>query len=293
VRKNYRGATIALAAAVTIVWLVTARSSDEPHAEATRTWNPPRLPDGQPDISGVWESKAGGASYALEHIAIDAYGRPNDPDKRSATFIKDPEQGGKLPFQPWARARREDVVAHLTHPEPEHIDPQSRGFLDGVPRINYQEEGYTVVIQSAGYVAMFYEVQHAHRVIPLDGRPHVAKDVQLWMGDSRGHWEGNTLVVDVTNHNDRTWFSVAGEFHSDALRVVERWTFADIDTIKYEATIDDPKVYTRPWTIAFDKTRNKTAGFQLMEYAAIEGERDVQMMLEIPRIAAQQRSTER
>jgi hypothetical protein len=93
----------------------------------------------------------------------------------------------------------------------------------------------------------------------------------MWMGDSRGRWEGNTLVIDVTNHNDLTWFDQAGGYHSDALHVVERLTFVDADTINYEATLEDPKAYTRPWKIAFTILRHKEEGFELLEDACFEG----------------------
>ena len=98
----------------------------------------------------------------------------------------------------------------------------------------------------------------------------------MYEGDSRGHWEGDTLVVDVTNQNDKTWFDMAGNFHSDQIHVVERFTPVDADTITYRATITDPKVYTRPWTIEFPINRNKRAGYELMEFACVEGEQDLQ-----------------
>jgi hypothetical protein len=92
-------------------------------------------------------------------------------------------------------------------------------------------------------------------VIPLDARPHVGSDIKLWMGDSRGHWEGNTLVVDVTNNNDQTWFAIVGSFHSDALHMTERWTQTAPDHIVYIVTMEDPKVYTRPWKLRVDFRR--------------------------------------
>jgi hypothetical protein len=130
-----------------------------------------------------------------------------------------------------------------------------------------------------GKVILTYEFNHAYRVIPVDGTPHIAENIKLWMGDSRGRWEGNTLVVDVTNHNDRTWFDLVGSFHSDALQVVERYTIVDPDRIDYQATITDPKVFTQPWTIAFSLTRNKQPGFEHLEMACHEGERSLGLML--------------
>ena len=98
---------------------------------------------------------------------------------------------------------------------------------------------------------MLFERAHAYRIIPTDGRPHVGENITLWQGDSRGRWDGTTLVVDVTNQNAKPWLDQAGNFYSDAARVVERFTMIDRDTIHYQATIEDPNVYTRPWTIAF------------------------------------------
>jgi hypothetical protein len=106
----------------------------------------------------------------------------------------------------------------------------------------------------------------------MDGSPH-PKDYLSWMGDSRGHWEGNTLVVDVANNNDKSVFDMAGHFHSDALHVVERFTFADHDTMNWEATIEDPKVFTRPWKMNFPLKR-AAADYEMLESGCFEGERD-------------------
>ncbi len=106
------------------------------------------------------------------------------------------------------------------------------------------------ILQPPGHVVFLAGFNHSYRVVPLDGRPHLPENVKLFMGDSRGRWEGNTLIVDVTNNNDKTWLDVIGSFHSDALHVVERFTVVDARTINYEATIEDPKVYTRPWKLA-------------------------------------------
>ena len=122
---------------------------------------------------------------------------------------------------------------------------------------------------------MLFENFHAYRVIPTDGRPHLPADIKTFEGDSRGHWEGDTLVVDVTNQNDKTWFDMAGNFHSDALHVMERYTPVDANTIDYQATIEDPKTFSRPWTIAFPITRITRPGYEIMELACVEGERDL------------------
>jgi hypothetical protein len=192
--------------------------------------------------------------------------------------IVDPADG-KVPYQPWAAAKRAEIKENYKDPKPEHLDPDARCFLSGVPRIEYDPPGPFQILQPPGYVVMLYEINNASRIILLDARPHIGENIKLFMGDSRGHWEGNTLVVDVTNNNDRTWFDIVGTFHSDALHVVERWTFVDADTINYEATIEDPKVFTRPWKMAFPLARNKEKGYELMEFACHEGERDAQTLL--------------
>ena len=195
------------------------------------------------------------------------------------TIIVDPPDG-KVPYQPWAAAKRQEITANHTNPRsPADIDPQTPCFLGGVPRVTYQEATGIQIDQVPGNVILTYEFNHAYRIVPLDGRPHVGGAIALWMGDSRGRWEGNTLVVDVTNHTDRTWFDVVGTFHSDALHVVERYTFVDPATIHYEATITDPKVFTRPWTIAFPLVRNTQRGFERLEMACHEGERSFGLML--------------
>jgi hypothetical protein len=269
---------------------------------AERTWVPPRTPDGQPGIQGVWTRRVPDmAGYALEgghnddHLLLSAgcaqgiVGCERSSEEIEAevarrrgqrgTIIVDPRDG-KVPYQPWAAAKRQKITAYHTNPRgPEDVDPQSRCFLGGVPRVTYQEVTGIQIDQVPGNVILTYEFNHAYRIIPLDGRPHVGGAITLWMGDSRGRWEGNTLVVDVTNHTDRTWFDVVGTFHSDALHVVERYTLVDSDTIHYEATITDPKVFTQPWKIAFPLIRNTQRGFERLEMACHEGERSFGLML--------------
>jgi hypothetical protein len=125
---------------------------------------------------------------------------------------------------------------------------------------------------------MLYEANHAYRVVPLDRRSHIGENIKLFMGDSRGRWEGNTLVVDVTNQNDRTWLD-GQSFHGDGLHVVERWTLVSPDRLNYQATFDDPTMFTQSWTIAYGFNRNKEEGFEIWEMANHEGERDVERLL--------------
>jgi hypothetical protein len=133
-------------------------------------------------------------------------------------------------------------------------------------------------LQSPGRFAIVSEWAHVSRLIPTDGSAHVGKSIRLYMGDSRGHWEGNTLVIDTTNLTDETWLDVVGDFHSEALHVVERLTMMDADAILYEATMDDPKVFTRPWTMAFPMMRMEK-GHEVMEEACHEGDRSIPNLL--------------
>ena len=244
---------------------------------AEKTWTPPRTPDGQPDIQGFWVNKSGNNSYDVED-GFPEFQNARIPWRR---VIVDPPDG-KFPYQPWARAQRQEVYDHhadLT--KWEYVDPHTRCFLSGVPRVFWQTEFQ--IVQPPGYVVILQEFNHGSRVIPLDGRPHVGKNIELWMGDSRGRWEGNTLVVEVSNNNDKTWFDLVGDFHSEALRIVERYTFVDPDTINYEATFEDPKVYTRPVKMALTfvpAVRGAEAkSYELLEHACLEGELDAPLML--------------
>lgn len=244
----------------------------EPAAENAE-W-PTYLADGQPDVEGLW-------IYTLGGLNLEELPNMMDTGRTSPTIIVDPPSG-ILPYHPWARARRDEVLENYQHPNHAQVDPQNRGWPDGIPRLNYYTPGPIQILQPPGYVVFLYETQHEFRIVPLDGRPHLASDIKLWLGDSRGHWEDTTLVVDVTNHNDSTRFSVVGDFHSDQMRVTERFAFVDSETIEYRATIDDPQVYTRPWTLGVTMTRDRVPRNELLEYAGIEGERDAALMVEIP-----------
>jgi hypothetical protein len=138
-------------------------------------------------------------------------------------------------------------------------------------------------VQSPGQISMFYDTgqgQGWQRNIPMNGSPHVPSQIRQWFGDSRGHWEGNTLVVDWANDNGKHWLDMAGNFDTEDLHVVERFTMVDHDTILYEATLTDPTIYTRPWTIALPFGRNKDKNYYLLEFACREGEHDLQHYLD-------------
>jgi len=278
---------------------------------ATGTYMPPRTPDGQPDISGMYEPgwisqpaetavggewhpaapKAGKSIGPTDFGARDA--AETDPttahiEKSRKPMVVDPPDG-KIPMQPWVAEKRKQIYAHQE--KAEFLDPRVRCLQAGVPRANtpVYYNSYQI-LQRPGAVVIVYEWNHMTRIIPLDGRPHLDPRVRLAMGDSRGHWEGNTLVVDVTNFNDDTWVlghggigenqpvetaaSGHGIVHSPDLHVVERFTPVTKDLIHYEARIEDPKAFTRPFTVSFDAMVRGRPDHQLFEYACHEGNRD-------------------
>ncbi len=222
------------------------------NAAAKTVANIRRTADGKPDLQGFYESNSPGANQGLER-------------RRGKRFIIDPPDG-KLPMQPWAVQER--ASRNLT--ERGYDDPTAHCFPAGVPRSLWIPEGFEI-IQTPEYIVFLHE-RVAWRIVPLDGRPHLPDTVRLWQGDSVGHWEGDTLVIDTTNFNGKTWLNEAGEIVSYAEHVVERYTPAGPDTLNYEATVNDPVVYTRPWTVAFPIRREK---FELREAACHEEDRDL------------------
>ena len=213
----------------------------------------PQTADGQPAIHGFWWADS---SYTLGGFEGSDSANPRARPRKSV--IVDPADG-KVPYQPWAAARYKGVHArHNVFPvKPEDTDPQARCAPAGIPRVHSHVTAFQI-LQPAGQVIFLYQYPRSlHRSVPLDGRPHLGTNIPLWMGDSRGRWEGNTLVVDITNTNAQTWLDQVGGFHSEALHMVERFTVVDADTIQYQATLTDPKVYTRPWTVAWELKRQK------------------------------------
>ena len=230
---------------------------------AAPAYNPPRTPDGKPNMQGYWNNQAGAAPWDIEpHPA--SFQIPAGPG-----VIVDPADK-KIPYKPEALRHRNELQAGKAID-----DPQAHCAPSGLPRQTYTPFGFQIV-QPPGYFVILYEAEHVYRAIPTDGRPHIASNTKLWMGDSVGHWEGNTLVVDTTNFNGKTWLDMMGNFTSDTLHVVERYTPTDANTIQYEATVEDPTLYTRKWTMAFALRRNAQQGYYVLEFACHEGERDLQ-----------------
>ncbi|MDA1306734.1 MAG: hypothetical protein O2917_05670 [Acidobacteria bacterium] len=207
-----------------------------------------RMADGTPDLSGLWQAM----SRANDDIRPHSAGR----DLPAHLGVVD---GHELPYLPEALARQQENYANRAT-----MDTEAKCFLPGVPRIMYMPFPFQVV-QTPDHVMMLFEYAHATRQIFMD-TPHPEGPIEWWMGDSRGHWEGDTLVVDVVHFTNQTWFDRAGNFHSEAMHLVERYTPIGPDHIRYTATIDDPNVFTRPWTMELTLYRQKEPNAQLLDY---------------------------
>lgn len=278
-RNRFAPAAIGLAAVMSALLFVSRPAAGQTPTSTAQPYSPPRTSDGQPRIEGVWRGNPGG-SYSIEDLELQAIyqQRRRDESRRGKSRILDPADG-KIPYQPWAAAKAKDILDNHLDPRPEHLDPVSRCVVQGVPRGMYQ--GEYQILQPPGHVVFLIEPVHQYRVIPLDGRPHPPENIKLFMGSSRGRWEGTTLVVHSANFNNLTWFDIVGSFHSDAMQIVERFTIVDANTIGYRATIEDPKVYTRPWTLGVEIQR--MTDYEILEEACHEGERSVQNILTRPR----------
>jgi hypothetical protein len=209
----------------------------------------PRTADGKPDLSGIWQVMNSAAFDIQDHAAQK--GVPGGPGV---------VEGNDIPYQPAALAKKKE-----NYEKRATLDPDTKCYLPGVPRITYMPFPFQI-IQKPTDLTILYEYVHTVRYIFANGSPHPAGPIDWWLGDSRGRWEGDTLVVDVVHFNDQTWFDRAGNFHSDALHVVERYTLTDPDHITYAVTIEDPKVFTRPWNMSMILYRHKERNFQLYEY---------------------------
>ena len=184
----------------------------------------------------------------------------------------------KIPYRAWAEARRQQILRRyggdVTTESPvtaRDVSPELLCTI-GLPRIVYFAPFQ--VVQAPGYVTMSWERTREYRLISLAERPPLPSNVKLHMGDARGRWEGNTLVVRTTNLSDWSWFDAKGTIHTDAMTMDERFTFVDANSIRYQVTIEDPGAFTRPWTMVFNLQRRRVpADYEIMESACVEGER--------------------
>jgi hypothetical protein len=259
-------------------------------------WSMPRTPDGHPDLQGVWTNydatpfeRPGPNEAAAPRLAVSTQDwllqdGPKSPVRVS--MVIDPPDG-KVPLRAEAATKRDELMA-LPSDSLLRYGPWERCITRGVPGSLFPgayNNGHQIV-QTASHIVIHSEMIHEARVIPLDGRPHLGPAIRSWDGDSRGRWEGDTLVVDTTNFNGKGWIitnaaggAMRGIAQTEVCHVVERFNRIDANTIRYQATIDDPNVYTRPWTVAFPLNRDDR--YQLFEYACHEGNEALDNMLRL------------
>jgi len=266
-------------------------SSSRASVGSAPAFTPARLPDGQPDIQGTWlnfdstpfeapvdRPAASGGSQAAANVgpASEFADHSHQVSKARRSMVVDPPDG-RVPLLPSAEARRDYDLAHVgdsyLHETP-WVRCVTRGFPAGMFPAGYNN-AYQI-IQVPGYVVIASEMIHETRIIPVDGRPALGSAIRQWNGESHGRWEGNTLVVLTTNFNDKGDIAtsaatgrIRGVAQSDALKVTERFTPVDAKTIAYEVRIEDPKIYSRPWTVQLPLNRDDT--YQMFEYACHEG----------------------
>lgn len=262
--------TFAAAAAVTVLSLGATTVAGQ-----ARAYRAPRLADGRPDLNGIWQA-LNEANFDLQtHAARAAMAlRPGPLGPVPAAGVValgaigsvpgslGVVEGSEIPYKPEALAKKKENQENWLS-----RDPEIKCYLPGVPRATYMPYPFQIV-QSQSFIFFTYEYAGAGRnIIMKDPGP---APIDTWMGQSVGHWEGETLVVDVTGLNDMSWLDRAGNFHSDALHVVERYTRTSPDHLQYEATIEDPNVFTRPWKISMPLYRRVEKNAQLFEFKCVE-----------------------
>ena len=248
--------TVIVAASSWLALAVTTAAGQAPAA-----YRAPRTADGKPNLNGIWqamntanwdiEAHAAGPSLVRELGAIAAV-----PGGLGIV------EGGEIPYRPEALAKKKQNQANRLK-----LDPEIKCYLPGVPRAMYMPFPFQI-IQSQKHIMMISGYASAVRTIYMANQTEAPAD--SWMGWSNGRWEGETLVVDTKGFNDLSWFDRAGNFHSDELHVVERITARSPETLTYEATLEDPKVFTRPWKISMPLYRHVEKDAQLMEFRCVE-----------------------
>lgn len=246
----YRSQYLIVATALTLAISACTKSesSDVGKISQNVETDIPRLANGKPDFSGIWQTTSA-ADYDLEPHA-------NRRDAPPSTGVV---EGKYLPYLPEALEQKK-----INFERRHELDPALKGWTLGVPRGIYYPEPFQI-FQREKDLIIVHQFGHSVRTIFTNGTDHPQDPYDWWMGDSRGAWEGDTLVVDVKHFNDKTWFDRAGNYHSDQLHVIEKWQFLDKNTIEYRATIEDPKVFSRPWTLSVILHRHREKDFQLIE----------------------------
>lgn len=255
-RLNHRGAMMGVAAVAAFIVLLAAQSAP------AQDYRAPRTPDGRPDLNGIWQA-VGAAHYDIEPHAADF-----SPSLEMGALGAVPAGlgivvGGEIPYQQSALAQR---VANRENRL--LYDPAVRCYMPGIPRATYQPFPFQIV-QTPEYILFAYEFASASRIVYMN-RPDFEAPADAWMGHSRGTWDGETLVIDVTSQVPETWFDRSGNYHSNSIRVEERYTATGENHLQYEATITDPEIFERPWTIRLPLYRRVDENMQLLEFKCVE-----------------------
>ena len=251
------------AALATLIAVFLAACAPPPPAdEAEARFSAPRTPDGDPDLNGIWQA------LNTAHWDLEAHAARQGPAPIVGALGAIPAglsvvEGDTIPYQEAVAEQRAANRANWLA-----LDPAVKCYMPGIPRAVYMPFPFQFV-QTPEAILVAYEFASTSRVIHLD-RAGTEAELPSWMGYSLGRWDGDTLVVDVTAQVPDTWFDASGNFHSDALHVVERYTPTGPDTLWYEATIEDPNVFTRPWTIAMPLYRRLEPDAQILEYKCVE-----------------------
>ena len=253
-----------LAASLLAVAVTLAQAPQAPAARpAAPAYRAPRTADGKPNLNGIWQAM-NTANWDIEaHSAAPAPSVARDLGATGAIpggigVV----EGGSIPYLPEALKKKQENQANRLK-----LDPEVKCYLPGVPRSVYMPYPFQI-IQSTKHIMMLHEYAGAVRTVYMADQTDAPAD--SWMGWSNGKWEGETLVVDTKGFNDLSWFDRAGNFHSDALHVVERFTPRSADTLNYEATIEDSKTFSRPWKISMPLYRHVEANAQIMEFRCVE-----------------------
>ncbi|MDA1369569.1 MAG: hypothetical protein O2971_02245 [Proteobacteria bacterium] len=227
-----------------------------------QTGSIPRTADGNPDFNGIWQA------IGSSHFNIEPHAADFGPMYQLGAIGAIPGglgivEGGEIPYTATARAQQQANQADWLA-----LDPVVKCYMPGIPRATYLPFPFQI-IQSPEHVVMAYEFASASRIVYMD-QPDFQAPIYSWMGHSLGHFEGDTLVIDVTDQVADTWFDHAGNHHSESLRVTERYTHLGPNTLMYEATLEDPNTYIQPWTVKFPLYRRLDENMQLLEFKCVE-----------------------
>ncbi len=256
---GFPGLMVAAGFAAAALWFAPVPAAGQTPAKGgkgggkavAKSYVAPRASDGKADIQGIWEAWNTAAENLEAHNAATGI-------RAGKSYVVDPADG-MIPYTP---AGRQKQIENFN--KREQLDTMNKCYMTGVPRFTYIRFPFQV-FQTAKYIQMISEFAHMVRTIYMEKQTHYG-DLEFWNGDSRGHWDGDSLVVDVADFNDQTWFDASGNHHSNKLKVVEKFTRTGQDVMQYEATMTDPETFTRPWTIRMDLHRNTDQYPTLLEY---------------------------